>query len=153
MTSTNRAALLESATGHGLDPVERPVVEQRRFRRFSTTLDVEIYWQDEYGLPCVAPAVVRNVSAGGFVVELGAKPPVGSLLIVRTMKESMQCVVRHAQPHQAAYLVGVELLPTVDGETPSQSLERLAAAMSAARRASARTFDRPRLAKRLSFSV
>jgi hypothetical protein len=111
-------------------------VENRRFRLFSTTLDVEIYWQDEYGLPCVAPAIVRDVSAGGFGIELGRKPPVGSLLTVRTLKSSMLCFVRHTQPDQGSYLVGVEMLPAADGTTPTQSLERLAAALSAARRAS-----------------
>lgn len=43
----------------------------------------------------------------------------------------MQCEVRHTQPNQGAYLVGVELLPAADGTTPTQSLERLVAALSA----------------------
>ena len=115
--------------------VDEALGEQRRHGRFLTALDVEIYWQDEYGLPCVAPAVVRNVSAGGFGISLGRKPPVGSLLTVRTPQTSMPCVVRHTQPDQGAYLVGVELLPNADGRTPTQSIERLAAALSAARRA------------------
>jgi hypothetical protein len=119
-----------------IGPVESPLIEQRRSRRFSTTLDLEIYWEDEYGLPCVSPAVVRNVSAGGFGIELGRKPPVGSLLTVRTAENSIQCVVRHAQPDQCAYLVGVEILSAPDGTTPTQLLERLAAALSAARKAS-----------------
>ena len=135
MTTTTSKTLKESTTGVA-GPGETLPVEQRRSRRFSTALDVEIYWQDEYGLPCIAPAVVRNVSAGGFGIAVGRKPPVGSLLTVRTLKNSMQCIVRHTQPDQGAYLVGVELLPAADGATPTQSLERLAAALSAARRAS-----------------
>jgi PilZ domain len=133
---TRSQTVIEQTAGVGTRPVESLLIEQRRYRRFSTTLDVEIFWQDEYGLPCVSPAVVRNVSAGGFGIELGRKPPVGSLVTVRTLKSSMQCVVRHAQPDQGAYLVGVEMLPAPDGTTPTQSLERLAAALSAARKAS-----------------
>ena len=136
VTTTTSKTLKESAEGVDSGRAESPPIEQRRSRRFSTTLDVEIYWQDEYGLPHIAPAVVRNVSAGGFGIALGRKPPVGSLLTVRTRKNSMQCVVRHAGPDQGAYLVGVELLPAADGTTPTQSLERLAAALYAARRAS-----------------
>lgn len=136
MTTTTSKPLNASGAGATAGPGETLLVEQRRFRRFSTTLDVEIYWQDEYGLPCTAPAVVRNVSAGGFGIAAGRKPPVGSLLTVRTLKNSMQCVVRHTEPDQGAYLVGVELLPSADGTTPTQSLERLASALSAARRAS-----------------
>jgi hypothetical protein len=133
---TNPEILGEPTTRVGAGSVETPLIEQRRFRRFSTTLDVEIYWEDEYGLPCVSPAVVRNVSAGGFGIELSQKPPVGSLLTVRTLKSSLQCVVRHVKPDQRAYLVGVQMLPAPDGTTPTQSLERLAAALSAARKAS-----------------
>ena len=120
----------------GAGPLEIPLVEQRRYRRFSTMLDVEIYRQDEYGLPCLAHAVVRNVSGGGFGILLDRKPPVGSLLTVRTLKSSMQCIVQHACPDEGRRLVGVEILPAADGTSPTQSLERIATDLSAARRTS-----------------
>ena len=126
----------QTTTGAEACSAESTVVEQRRHRRISTTLDVRISWQDEFGLQCHAFAVVRDVSAGGFGIELDRQPPLGSLLTVRTLKSSMQCVVRHVQPQQDTFLVGVEMLPAPDGTTPTQSLERLAASLSAARKAS-----------------
>ena len=133
---TKTSTTIEPTAGVQVGAVESTRIEKRRSRRFSTTLDLEIYWEDEYGLPCVSPAVVRNVSAGGFGIRLERKPPVGSLLTVRAPMNSMQCVVRHVQPDQGSYLVGVELLPAADGTTPTQSLQRLATALSAARKAS-----------------
>lgn len=137
---------LETVTeqsGAGTLPGESLLIEQRRYRRFSTTLDVEICWRDEYGLPCVSPAVVKNVSAGGFGVALGKEPPVGSLLTVTVLKTSMKCVVRHVQPDHDAYLVGMEMLPASDGTTPTQSLQRLATALCSDRRTSPSSSDAP----------
>ena len=102
-----------------IDSVKSPRIEQRRSRRFSTTLDVEIYWHDEYRVPCVLPAVVKNVSAGGFGNSLGRKSPVVSLLTVGTPQTSMPCVVRQVHPDHGAFLIGVALLPIRDGTTPT----------------------------------
>lgn len=55
---TKAATAIDPTAGIDAGSVESPRIEQRRSRRFSTRLDLEIYWEDEYGLPCVSPAVV-----------------------------------------------------------------------------------------------
>ena len=88
-------------------------------RKGADNLAAHVQIVRQYGLPCVAPAVVRNVSAGGFGISLGRKPPVGSLRTVRTPQTSMPCVVRQVHPDHGAFLIGVALLPIRDGTTPT----------------------------------
>jgi PilZ domain len=113
--------------------------EQRRHHRLSTDLNVQVSWIDGYGFENETAAVVKNISAGGFGVELDQKRPVGSRLTVRTATHSLACVVRHAQPirdiHDVLY-VGLEILPAPDDAKRAQSLGRLGAALSNAEKAS-----------------
>lgn len=128
--------LSPSSTPNGLS--EGPPDERRRHLRFSTTLEVQTAWQDEFGMPCGSAGIVRDVSAGGFGVELKQKPPRSALLTVTAMRGSMRCVVRYVRQEDDCFVVGLELLPESDGTTITQSLERLAAALSEDRRARAR---------------
>lgn len=143
--------MTETATLNCLSPSstqtgvpEGPRDERRRHLRFSTTMEVKTTWQDEFGLLCSAHGVVRDVSAGGFGVELERKPPLSALLSVEAMKGSMRCVVRHARQEEDRFVVGLELLPELDGTTVTQSLDRLAKALSEDRRSRAREREQSR---------
>ena len=102
--------------------------ERRGHPRFSTDLDVRLYWQDDIGNLFDAPAAVKNVSADGFGVEVDTGLGIGRLVTVKTPKgSSLYCVVRHVQSGPKGVLVGLEALPTPDGEKRLSVLERLSA--------------------------
>jgi c-di-GMP-binding flagellar brake protein YcgR len=113
---------------------EAPAVERRRYRRFWVGLNVRIYWQDEQGRQREAPALLRDVSAGGFGIELQDRLEVGTLITVRTMVKSPRCEVRHVRANEKRVLIGVKVLPSEDGSRHEESLEKLAAALAASRR-------------------
>lgn len=110
-------------------------VERRRHPRIATNLDVEAWWQDEFGYPCAFPAVVKDAAAGGFGLELTRKPPLGCLLRVRTVHGSIRSIAQHVTRQGRQYRVGVEVLPSAAGPTLAKDLERLAAALSSAQQA------------------
>jgi hypothetical protein len=113
---------------------ETPAVERRRYRRFWVGLSVRVYWQDEQGRQREAPALLRDVSAGGFGIELQDRLEVGMLITVRTMVNSPRCEVRHMRANEKRVLIGVKVLPSEDGSRHEESLEKLAAALAATRR-------------------
>lgn len=114
---------------------ETTIVERRRYRRFWVGLSVRIYWQDDQGRQREAPALLRDVSAGGFGIELQEQLEVGTVVTVRTMVNSPRCEVRHMQANEKRVLIGVKVLPSDDGSRHEESLEKLAAALAASRRA------------------
>ena len=108
-------------------------LERRRHARFPTNLDIEAWWQDEFGDPCARPALMKNASVGGFGLELNAKPPLGALLRVRAGINSVRCIVRHVRCEDEQFLVGVEVLVELNqSAASSKSLSRLAAVLSEA---------------------
>jgi hypothetical protein len=113
---------------------ETPAVERRRYRRFWVGLSVRVYWQDEQGRQREAPALLRDVSADGFGIELQDRLEVGTLITVRTMVNSPRCEVRHMQANEKRVLIGVRVLPSEDGSRHEEALEKLAAALAATRR-------------------
>ena len=115
-------------------PFEAPGAERRRYRRFWVGLNVRVYWQDEQGRQREAPALLRDVSAGGFGIELQDRLEVGMLITVRTMVNSPRCEVRHMNANEKRVLIGVRVLPSEDGSRHEESLEKLAAALAATRR-------------------
>ena len=111
--------------------VERPKVEQRRYRRLPVSLNIEISWVDGFGSETCERAVVKDISAGGFCIEAVYERPVGSRLTVKSERHRMQCVVRHVQSRQDLYYLGLEIVPLLVVEaTTGQSLDRLASALS-----------------------
>lgn len=108
--------------------------ERRRYRRFWVGINVRIYWQDELGRQREAPALLHDVSAGGFGIELQDRVEVGTIITVRTMVNSPRCQVRHIQANEKRVLIGVEVLPSEDGARHEESLQKLAAAFAASRR-------------------
>jgi hypothetical protein len=115
-------------------PAETPAVERRRYRRFWVGLNVRVYWQDELGRQREAPALLRDVSAGGFGIELQDRVEVGTIVTVRTMVNSPRCEVRHMHANEKRVLIGLRVLPSDDGSKHEESLEKLAAARAATRR-------------------
>lgn len=110
-------------------------LERRRHRRIATNLEVEAWWQDEFGHPRAIPAVMKNACAGGFGLELNLQPPLGALLRVRSGTNSVRCIVRHAHRKDGRFLVGVEVLVELNKSAAStRSLSRLAAVLSEAGR-------------------
>lgn len=95
---------------------------------------MRVYWQDEQGRQREAPALLRDVSAGGFGIELQDRLEVGMLITVRTMVNSPRCEVRHMNANEKRVLIGVRVLPSEDGSRHEESLEKLAAALAATRR-------------------
>ena len=100
-------------------------VERRRYPRHPAQGEVLVYWQDKSALPCDTSAVLRNVSAFGFAIELVERFPVGGAVTVRTAERSLQCTVRHVQQYPNSFLVGLEVLSSSDGSTCERSLQGL----------------------------
>jgi c-di-GMP-binding flagellar brake protein YcgR len=117
------------------------VVERRRYRRFWVGLNVRVYWQDEEGRQRETPALLRDVSAGGFGIESQDRLAVGMVITVRTMVNSPRCEVRHLQANEKRVLIGVKVLPSEDGSSHEESLEKLASALAASRRTQRRDSD------------
>ena len=113
---------------------EATAAERRRYRRFWVGLNVRVYWQDAEGRQRETPALLRDVSAGGFGIELQDRLEVGTLITVRTMVTSPRCEVRHVQANEKCVVIGVKVLPSEDGSRHEDSLEKLAAALAASRR-------------------
>ncbi len=105
-------------------------VERRRHSRYPAQGEVVVYWQNKSGLPCDSSAVLRNVSAFGFAIELVERFPVGGAVTVRTAERSLQCTVRHVQKYPNSFLVGLEVLGTSDGSACERSLQGLSSALS-----------------------
>jgi hypothetical protein len=120
---------------------ETPVVERRRYRRFWVGLNVRVYWQDEEGRQRETPALLRDVSAGGFGIESQDRLAVGMVITVRTMVNSPRCEMRHLQANEKRVLIGVKVLPSEDGSSHEESLEKLASALAASRRTQRRDSD------------
>lgn len=113
---------------------EADAAERRRYRRFWVGLNVRVYWQDQEGRQRESPALLRDVSAGGFGIELQDRVEVGTLITVRTMVTSPRCEVRHVRVDGKCVVIGVKVLPSEDGSRHEESLEKLAAALAASRR-------------------
>jgi len=105
--------------------------ERRLHPRHLAKQDVLVYWQNKSGLPFEAPAVLIDVSAGGFAIELSERFPVGGAVTVRTSERSLQCTVRHVQQQPNGFLVGLEVLSTSDGSACERSLKELSSALAA----------------------
>jgi hypothetical protein len=111
--------------------LESPKIEQRRHRRLPVSLDVQTSWIDGFGLETCSPAVVKDISAGGFCIEANYKRPVGSRLAVKSERHMMQCIVRHVQSRQGLFYLGLEIVPgLVIDNSAGPSLERLGSALS-----------------------
>lgn len=104
--------------------------ERRSHPRHLANQQILVYWQNKAGLPCEAPAVLKDVSAGGFAIEVDERFPVGGAVTVRTSERSLQCTVRHVQQQSTGYLTGLEVLSTSDGSTCERSLKRLFSALA-----------------------
>jgi hypothetical protein len=122
------------ADGATIRSPEAAAVERRRYRRFWVGLNVRVYWQDEQGRQREAPALLRDVSAGGFGIELQDRLEIGTLVTVRTMVNSPRCEVRHVRANEKRVVIGVKVLPSEDGSRHEESLAKLAAALAAGRR-------------------
>ena len=90
-----------------------------------------VYWRDKSGLPCEAPAALRDVSVAGFAIEVEERFPVGGAVTVRTSERSLQCTVRHVQQQPKGFKTGLEVLSASDGSTCERSLKRLSSALDA----------------------
>lgn len=111
--------------------IERVKVEQRRYRRIPTSLNVGIAWIDGFGFESAATAVVRDVSAGGFGIESRQNRPVGSRLKVTTQTNAIPCSVRHVTGKGDEFYLGLEILPSVDEISQTkESLEGLRIALA-----------------------
>jgi hypothetical protein len=108
----------------------RPTAEQRRHRRVPANIDVQTSWIDGFGAEVSAPAVVKDISAGGFCIEAVYKRPVGSRLTVTSTRHSMQCVVRHVQSHNGWFYHGLEIVPLLVEAATDRSLHNLGSALS-----------------------
>jgi len=122
--------LVDELVGKETVSIKHRQADQRRHHRLSTNLNVQVSWIDAFGFQNDEVAVVKNVSAGGFGIEFGHNRPLGSRLTVRTENNSMQCVVRHTQARPGGFHLGLEALPSVEQRGTSQSLDRLATALS-----------------------
>jgi PilZ domain len=108
-------------------------IEQRKHQRFPTRLRVRIHWTDDSGTLLNAPGIVKDVSAGGFGIELDRPFSIGELLSVETHVGSLQCIVRHTQENAGTCRVGVHVLAASDGSDHRRSLDNLATALAESR--------------------
>lgn len=104
--------------------------ELRRDRRYGAEGQVLVYWQSRYGRPLESAATLRNVSVGGFAIELSERFLVGAVVVVKASERSLQCMVRHVQELSDSFLIGLEVLSASDGSTFAHSLEELSSAAS-----------------------
>ena len=86
-------------------------------------------WIDGFGDEVFAPAVVRDISAGGFCIEAAYKRPIKSRLTVKSQTHSMQCVVRHVQSRNGCFYHGLEIVPLLVEAAVEQSLHNLGSAL------------------------
>ena len=104
--------------------------DRRRHPRHLAEQKVLVYWRNRSGLPCETAAVLRNVSARGFAIELRERFPVGGAVTVRTSEGSLQCTVRHVQEQPDGFLAGLEVISVSDGSRWERSLMGLSSALA-----------------------
>ena len=108
-----------------------PKLEQRKHRRVAANLGVRVYWQAGPGPLYDAPGIVRDVSAGGFGIELERELSRGELISVETPEGSLQCIVRHVEQTPRGRRIGVEVMAASDGSNHRRSLDNLRIALAA----------------------
>lgn len=128
--SINAADLVTGTIQRRSDSSGRPIVERRKHLRHVTALSVTIFWRDESGLLREMPGIVRDVSAGGFGIEVDYQFHAGQALSVETQSGTLKCQIRHVQERQDGSLVGVEVLLASDASDQVQSLRKLSQAFS-----------------------
>ena len=104
--------------------------ERRRNPRHLAEGQVLVHWPSKFGFLRESSALLRDVSVGGFAIDLVEKLPVGGVVIVETSERSLQCMVRHVQQQPHSFLVGLEVLSASDDSTCARSLEALSSALS-----------------------
>ena len=109
-----------------------PRVDNRRHQRYSAGTEVLVYCQDEDGLPYDSRAIVRDISARGFGMEIDTSFPMSTVVTVRTRQRSLRCAVRHIQELPNSFLVGLDVLSSSDDTPLAKSLEELSSALAAA---------------------
>ncbi len=96
-----------------LDPAAKSArVDRRQSRRYCTALQVNVLWVDEARVVRECSGTLRDVSAGGFCVEVDSQIAVGQTVTVRMVSATLECVVRHVRVSQRVNLVGLEALPS-----------------------------------------
>ena len=108
-----------------------PKLEQRKHRRIAANLGVRVYWQAGPGPLYDALGVVKDVSAGGFGIELERELSRGELISVETPEGSLQCIVRHVKQTPRGRRIGVEVMAASDGSNHRRSLDNLRIALAA----------------------
>ena len=101
-------------------------VEQRTDRRYNKEFGVRLYWLGDSADLRDIPGVVKDISAGGFGIEVDHPFLVGQLVSVGTSEGSLQCVVCHVRRRQnEIYRLGMKILSASDGSNHKRSLENL----------------------------
>ena len=115
----------------GTDLADVAQVEERRCdQRYSAEGKVVVCWQSRYGRPQESAAILRNVSLGGFALELGESFAVGAVVVVKASERSLQCMVRHVQELSDSFVIGLEVLSASDGSPLARSLDGLSSGLS-----------------------
>ena len=109
-----------------------PEVDRRHHPRYSAGDEVLVCWQDDAGLQCEARAIVGDISASGFGVEINRSIPLTTIVTVSAPERSLRCAVRHIQEFPNSFLVGLEVLSSSDDTPLAKSLEQLSSALAAA---------------------
>lgn len=91
-----------------------------------------VCWQDDAGLQCEAHAIIGDISASGFGVEINRSIPLTKIVTVSDPERSLLCAVRHIQEFPNSFLVGLEVLSSSDDTPLAKSLEELSSALAAA---------------------
>ena len=94
------------------DSSERLQVEQRRHRRIPANLNVQVTWIDAFGFENAAPAVVRDVSAGGFGIELRKAVPSGHDSCLRLRRMPCAASSGISGPGGDGFYLGLQILPS-----------------------------------------
>lgn len=117
----------EMKTASGADRKnETAPMDRRVHHRYPTNMTAEVYWTDTAGRLESANGVIRNISGGGFGVELEQSFERGQMLSVQTKAGALQCVVHHVRRDNAKYFVGMEVISASDGSNHERSLKDLA---------------------------
>lgn len=113
---------------------ESALEERRTHHRHPANLTVQVYWRGAAGELESAAGVIRNISGGGFGLELERPLEDGQLLSVQTKEGALQCVVRHVRTDNAKYFVGMEVISASDGSNHERSLKELALVLARSNR-------------------
>lgn len=101
-------------------------IEQRKDRRYNKEFGVRLYWLGDSADLREIPGVVKDISAGGFGIDVDQPFIVGQLVSVGTSEGALQCSVCHVRPGQnQTYRVGMKILSASDGCDHKRSLENL----------------------------